>query len=440
MALFARLMVLMVMAAFIAVPAAMAQTASESAKGHLRLQAGQWSGAKGDQTAQQVPDAPGPQDLAQAPAAAPRGQVRIQGVPMAEPEVPLPVPAGLQVDLRQQMRKFVQSISTFARRYNRNFSVITRGALELLIKRDPVDESRIAPARTYMRSIDGVMFDGLFFGQRVFGEPTSTERLGRNLRLTGIAKSNGLKVFVVDYGTEHASVDESHRRNKDKGYVSTTVHAPLAELSSLPPYPPRPFDESPNSIISLKDVSTFAYIANSQAYGRADEFAMKMHGTNYDLLIVDVLHGRKPLSKQAVETLKFKKIGARRLVLATVNIGSAASYRYYWKQTWREGSPRWINAPVRDDPDRYHVQFWRPEWQRIISGDTNSYLYGVIALGFDGVLLEGIEESYRFFEGGGEEQEEETPTAAAAPAAPAPTAPAQAPTAAAAPEAPAQPQ
>lgn len=402
MALFARLLAGTMLAAFIAVPAAMAQPAPESPKGYQMAQ--------------------------QAPAAAPPGRVRIQGRDQAaEPEAPLPVPAGLQVDLRQQMRKFVQSISTFARRYNRNFSVVTRGALELLIKRDPVEETRISPARTYMRSIDGVMFDGLFFGQRVFGEPTSTERLGRNLRLTDIAKSNGLKVFIVDYGTDPATVDESRRRNKDKGYVSTTVHAPLAELNSLPPYPPRPFDESSNSIISLKDVSTFAYIANSQAYGRADEFAMKMHETNYDLLIVDVLHGRKPLSKQAVETLKFKKIGGRRLVFAAVNIGSAASYRFYWKQAWREGSPGWINAPFRDDRDRYHVQFWRPEWQRIISGDTSSYVYGVIALGFDGVLLEGIEESYRFFESGGEEQEEEAPVAAAAPAAPAPTAPAQAP-------------
>ena len=146
---------------------------------------------------------------------------------------------------------------------------------------------------------------------------------------------------------------------------------------------------------------------------------MKMHGTNYDLLIVDVLHGRNPLSRKAVETLKFKKIGARRLVFATVNIGTAASYRFYWKANWREGSPAWIKAPVRDDPDRYHVEFWRPEWQRIIYGDTKSYVYGLITLGFDGVIMEGIEESYHFFEGGGEQEEEE----------PAPPPPAQAPTA-----------
>ena len=65
------------------------------------------------------------------------------------------------------------------------------------------------------------------------------------------------------------------------------------------------------------------------------------------------------------------------------------------------------------------MEFWRPEWQRIIYGDTKSYVYGLITLGFDGVILEGIEESYRFFEGGGEQEEEE----------PAPPPPAQAPAA-----------
>ncbi len=404
--------------------AALAQTASK-AKGHLRLQGGQWSDSNGKKENRNKADisvspAPNP-DLAQAPAAQPqapaaqpRGRVRIQGRDvLEEPAAPLPPPPGLQIDTRQQMRKFLQSITTFARRHNRNFSVVVKGGLELLIKRDPVDETRYSPARTYMRSIDGVMVDGLFFGNRVFGEPTSAVRTGRNLRLTEMAKANGLKVLVMDYGTDPKTVDESNRRNKKRGYVSTTLHAPLAELGSLPPYPSRPYGESPNSIISLKNVNTFAYITNSAAFGRADEFAMKMHDTNYDLLIVDVLHGRKPLSRQAVETLKFKKIGARRLVFATVNIGTAASYRYYWKAKWGEGSPAWIKAPVRDDPDRYHVEFWRPEWQRIISGDAKSYVYGLIALGFDGVILEGIEESYRFFEGGGEQEEEPAPAAPA---------------------------
>ena len=210
----------------------------------------------------------------------------------------------------------------------------------------------------------------------------------------------------------------------EKGYVSIPAHAPTAELNSLPPYPRRPYGENSKSIASLKDVTNFAVITNSSTFGRVDEFALKMHETNYDLLIVDVFHGRTPLSRQAVETLKYKKIGTKRLVFATVNIGSAASYRYYWKPTWGEGSPSWIVTPLRDDPDSYYVQFWRPEWQRLISGDTKSYVYGAIAQGFDGIVLEGIEKAYRFFEGGGEEQEEEAPASApAAEAPPAATAP-----------------
>ncbi|MBT3306907.1 MAG: hypothetical protein HN377_10550, partial [Alphaproteobacteria bacterium] len=205
----------------------------------------------------------GPDLLAQAPAK-PRGRVRIQGRDREEP-VPLPAPAGLQVDIRQQMRTFVQSITTFARRYNRNFSIITHGGLELLIKRDVVDTTRISPARTYMRSIDGVMIDGLFFGDRIFGEPIADEFRGRNLRLTDMARDNGLSVFVMDFATDRKTVDDSHRLNQDRRYVSTAVHAPLVELGSLPPYPARPFGENSKSILTLKDVSTFAYITNSAA-------------------------------------------------------------------------------------------------------------------------------------------------------------------------------
>ena len=437
MAYFSRLMVRTILGALVLAPAAAhAQSSapvSSGRPGYFRLQGGQFDGTEDRKAARQIPASAVPgsaapsrpvlptsrvlSDLAQAPATPPKGRVRIQGRTRAEPPVPLPAPPSLDVNIRNQMRKFVQSISKFTRRYNRNFGVVTQGGLELLIKRDPVVGTRISPARTYIRSIDGVIKDGLFFGKRVFGEPPPQEILARHLRLTDIAKDNGLRVLVVDYGTDPKTADESRRRNKEKGYVSITAPAPLADLNSLPSYPRRPYGENARSMLSLKDVSNFAYISDSAAFGRADEFALKMHGTNYDLLIVDVFHGREPLSKQAVATLKYKKLGARRLVFATVDIGAAASFRYYWKENWGEGSPIWIKAPVRDDPDSYHVEFWRPEWQRIIAGDTQSYVYGIIAQGFDGVVLTGVEEAYRFFEAG-DEQEEEAPTAAAPAAAP----------------------
>ena len=78
-----------------------------------------------------------------------------------------------------------------------------------------------------------------------------------------------------------------------------------------------------------------------------------MKNTNYDLVVTGVFHDRRPLSKRAVETLKYKKLGARRLVFALMDIGSAAAYRYYWQDDWREGSPEFIAAPFPNDPDRY---------------------------------------------------------------------------------------
>ena len=92
-------------------------------------------------------------------------------------------------------------------------------------------------------------------------------------------------------------------------------------------------------------------------------------------------------------------MGARRLVFAYVNIAAAASDAFYWKPGWREGAPTWISAPTPADPDQYFVEFWQPEWQQILFGNPQSYLYGIIAQGFDGAVLDGVD-SYLFHEGG----------------------------------------
>jgi len=336
--------------------------------------------------------------LAQTP-----GQVRIQGVPVQQ-ETPQPAPGaqGSLIDLREEMRMFVQSISAFARTYRPNFIVLANGGLDLLVKRDPIIESRVSPARAYMRSLDGILQEGMFFsdkhGDRPFGTPPLAERQKPMLTMAEFAKQNGLKVFTLDFGKAKAVVDAAQKQADKRGFVSLVADTPSKDIHKLPSYPSRPFTENPANILSLDMVKNFVVIRNSAPFGHQDSFALKMHDTNYDMVAVEVFHGRRPLSRQAVETLKYKKIGARRLVLAYMDIGSAASYHYYWKPGWREGSPAWISAPQRDDPDRYHVEYWRDAWKQIITGDTNSYVYGLIAQGFDGVIIDGLE-TYKFFEG-----------------------------------------
>ncbi|MBL6946039.1 MAG: endo alpha-1,4 polygalactosaminidase [Rhodospirillales bacterium] len=329
------------------------------------------------------------------------GQVRTQGRILTQEQGIGPArPAGGILDYREEMRRFVQSISKFARQYRRDFSVLPINGLDLLVKIDPTDPEIQHPARTYMRSINGIVQEGLFYGVPEFGKPTDEKRVERLLPLAKMAMENGIKVLVMDYAKTPKTVDAGRRLAAKHGFTFFGAPAIGSELTTVPRFPRRPYGESGNSVLSLKSINNFLVIRDSSGFGRMEEFALKMHENNFDLVVVDVLHAvGEALSRRAVETLKFKKLGAKRLVFAYVDIGSAASYSYFWKDHWREGSPRWISAPVPGDPDRYFVQYWQPEWRQLITGDTNSYIYGVIRQGFDGVILDGME-NFRYFEGG----------------------------------------
>lgn len=342
-----------------------------------------------------------------APARAQGTGTTIQGQEIQQEQAPIQrQDTGILLDFREQMRELVQKISRFARSQNPNFIVIAKGSPELMKKIDDIDETKTFPARAYMRSIDGIMIDGLFFGEKKIGVPTTPEQLDRKLQLVRMAKKNRLNVMVIDYVDNAVQAEKSYAFNKELDLTPFVANAKGEELNSIPEFRKNPFHENPKSILSMTDAKNFLYLGETSGFGRQDEFSLKIHDTNFDIIAVNIMHGRTPLSRQAIETLKYKKLGSKRLVLAHVDIGSAAAYDYYWQDGWREGVPGWISSPFKDNPDRYYVQYWRPEWKNILYGDTNSYIYGLIAQGFDGVILTGLD-AYKFFVGGdsGEEQQ-----------------------------------
>ena len=299
-------------------------------------------------------------------------------------------PTGEILDHREEMRDMIINIGEFARKYNRNFKILPMDAADIISKTATADDTRKVPARAFIKSIDGVFQEGLNFGIGAVGqkpEPDVRKHIDDALTL---AKQNGLPVFVIDYAKEPKDVDAAYRANAREGYISYVAPAKGEELNRLASTPRVPVRENADNILSLKEVKNFVFLRDSSAFGRQDEFALKMHDTNYDLVIVDVFHGREPLSKRAIETLKYKKTGAKRLVFAYMDIGTAATYHYYWKPNWREGNPSFITQPTPNNPDKYYVEFWNPEWQKVIFGDTNSYVYGIIQQGFDGVLIDGL--------------------------------------------------
>lgn len=332
------------------------------------------------------------------------------GTATPQPQVPGAVPPGqdlgpgapdnTQRDVREAMRQFIQAIAAYARGQRRDFAVVPMDGLALLVKTDPVQPDVVLPAPAYTRAITGVMQEGLFTGVPELGKATEKDRRERLLGLAERAKKNGLPVLVMDYATDPKTIDAAQALAAKQGFVFFGAPGRGLALNALPRYPRRPFAENSHNVLSLRDVKNFLMLHETSSFGREDELALKLHDNNYDLVILDVFRaGGEALSKRAVETLKYKKLGARRLVFAYIDIATAASDAYYWKAGWREGSPKWLSAPMPANPDQYFVEYWQPEWQQIIFGNPNSYLYGVIAQGFDGVILGGID-SYLFYEGG----------------------------------------
>ncbi len=336
------------------------------------------------------------------------GFTRIQGLSPDSLLLPAPALTGPLIDYREELRSFVQGIAQYARSLNPGFLVVARDAGELIIKRGVQDDRVIQPARTFMRSIDGIMMDGVFAGYRTFGTPPSEEIQAQMFRRIERAQRNGLAVMVQDYTSGRENIDTILRQGRERGLVINVSESLPGQTTGLPRYPLRPNGENPNNIISMRDVRNYLYLTDPGAFGRQDQFALTIRNTNHDLVIVEPFSGREPLSRQAVETLKYKKLGARRLVFAKMDIGTVSSYHYYWQPGWAEGTPGWIDAPFPGDPDRYFAEYWNPGWQQVIFGNPNSFVFGLVRQGYDGVLIEGLR-NYLAFEGNVEVEQEFAP-------------------------------
>ncbi len=92
-----------------------------------------------------------------------------------------------------------------------------------------------------------------------------------------------------------------------------------------------------------------------------------------------------------------KKNGGSRLVVAYLSIGEAESYRYYWQNNWKIGEPNWIKAENPDWEENYKIEYWNKDWQNVIFGNQNSYIYKILNSGFDGVYLDIID-AFEYFE------------------------------------------
>src|SRR5262245_46538093 len=115
----------------------------------------------------------------------------------------------------------------------------------------------------------------------------------------------------------------------------------------------------------------------------------------HDLLVIDnaVSANRRFQRERGTDEMarmKQRPDGRARILLSYLSIGEAERYRPYWQQEWRDPArkPVWLCDENPDWPGNFHVQYWHPDWQRLIFGAPESYVDRIIAQGFDGIYID----------------------------------------------------
>ena len=121
--------------------------------------------------------------------------------------------------------------------------------------------------------------------------------------------------------------------------------------------------------------------------------------SNFELAVIDYSadgSAKKAFTAQQIKTLQ--STSCNRRVVAYLSIGQAESYRWYWRQGWKEGNPGWLGAADPNWEQNYWVHYWDPGWQHLIY----TYLDSIIKAGFDGVYLDRIDAYQEDFASGHE--------------------------------------
>ncbi len=311
----------------------------------------------------------------------------------------LDIPLDQIPNYREIMRGIVTDLATYAHARDQKFIVTTRGGFDMLawsqreyelaeVKRDPLAKEpadtilRVGtPLRLYIQGLNGLVLNGQFCAPLRVPHDDLDDM-----------KKLGLKFLSIDHCKDAAGAQSALQASIKTSVVSHTDIDRADIFTAVPKAKPQP--ENPRNVQVLGDARNMLVMLDSANYASREEWLAALQSTNYDVLITDAFYkGKQNLTKAEVHGLKFKQMGARRLVLARMDVGFAEDQRYYWKREWRIGEPSWIQAFVPDHPGQYVVEFWNPAWKAIVG----KYFTGLMDLGFDGVVFDGVE-AYRRWE------------------------------------------
>ncbi|MBT5856521.1 hypothetical protein HOH87_07825 [bacterium] len=283
----------------------------------------------------------------------------------------------------EAMRKLVQDIQAYAVASDPSFLVVVGGGVELTTD-DGLSSGNLLPG--YMASIDALLQRSVYFSPTDVTEtPAPMEAYLDKIKNTG-AKP----IMVMDFATSGGNISTSAIASQTKGYISFQRPVTMTALPS-DPGATTPTDVHSGNVTNLTAAQNFVVVEAPFTNHLTDIAA-----SNYDVIVMDIFQtdqsdaGNVVLSTQ-VNSLRSKGNLGNRLVLAYLDIGTISDQYYYWDSAWDTTPESWIGASIIGT-DRYRTHYWNADWQTILFGNDSSFMKKILDAGFDGVLLDNLDE------------------------------------------------
>ena len=289
------------------------------------------------------------------------------------------------------MIDLTEQLGSYARERHPGFLLVGNGPVGLLEVTEDNPEENVA---RLVGTLDGILMESVFYdGYEEDGEKAerydreTDEFLAAMLRKPLLA---GKQVFVLDY-VKGKKIRHVQELGAAEGYVADGGDRLLDVIPDR-----RPLHENADDVTQLKQVKNFLFLLNPEHFHTRDAYINALAATNYDLLVVDLYYGDRPLTPAETARLKVKANGGKRLLLSYMSVGEAADYRPYWKEEWNTERPHWLAEPNPEWPGSYKARYWSREWHDILYGREDAYLDRIIAAGFDGAFLD-VMDAWQYF-------------------------------------------
>lgn len=278
------------------------------------------------------------------------------------------------------MQELVVTLANYARSQKEGFMIIPQNGVELLFNHQ---NPEMGFKENYVQAIDGLGVEELFYN----GNIKAVDE-----RLDMLKTINHKPILVSDFLNKNGTENLASNKIKQHHFIPFIRTGQNYNYTFIPAG--LPCDEHSSEVTNLSQVRNYLYLINSERFDSKQTFISAIQATNYDLILVDLFFNDQAFTAQEINALKTKNNGGKRLVIAYLNIGSAENFRYYWKRHWKLHQPEWIKKKYAGYPDEYWVEFWHPQWQRILFGHADAYLDRILQSGFDGAYLDNVEAYY----------------------------------------------